>query len=57
MRILEEMTDEELAMLYIDGNNKAFDLLLSRNQSKIFRISFLLYAIKKQQTTFSKKPS
>lgn len=57
MRILEEMTDEELAMLYIDGNNKAFDLLLSRNQSKIFSYIVLLYAIKKQQTTFSKKPS
>ena len=53
MRILEEMTDEELAMLYIDGNNKAFDA----TNRRYFHISFLLYAIKKQQTTFSKKPS
>ena len=32
MRILEEMTDEELALAYVEGNNKAFDLLLSRNE-------------------------
>ena len=30
------MTDEELALAYIDGNNKAFDELLSRNQDKVF---------------------
>ena len=33
---LNEMTDEELAMLYVRGNNRAFDLLLSRNQTKLF---------------------
>ena len=48
MRILEEMTDEELAMLYIDGNNKAFDLLLSRNQSKIF--SYIVFVVRNQET-------
>lgn len=36
MRILEEMTDEELALAYVEGNNKAFDLLLSRNEVKLF---------------------
>jgi RNA polymerase sigma-70 factor (ECF subfamily) len=30
------MTDEQLALAYIDGNNKAFDELLSRNQDKVF---------------------
>ena len=30
------MSDEELALAYIDGNNRAFDELLSRNQEKIF---------------------
>ena len=30
------MTDEELAIMYVDGDNKAFDLLLSRNQEKLF---------------------
>ena len=35
MKKLQDMTDEELALSYVDGNNKAFDLLLSRNQSSI----------------------
>lgn len=26
MRNLNEMTDEELALAYVEGNNKAFDL-------------------------------
>lgn len=30
------MSDEQLALAYIDGNNRAFDELLSRNQEKIF---------------------
>lgn len=38
------MTDEELAMSYIDGNNRAFDLLLSRNQSKLF--SYILFVVR-----------
>lgn len=37
------MTDEELALSYIDGNNGAFDLLLSRNQSKLF--SYILFVV------------
>lgn len=41
---LNEMTDEELAMSYIGGNNKAFDLLLSRNQSKLF--SYILFVVR-----------
>lgn len=36
MKNLAEMTDEELALCYMDGNNHAFDLLLSHNQSRIF---------------------
>lgn len=43
MKILEDMTDEELAMSYIDGNNKAFDFLLLRNQSKLF--SYILFVV------------
>ena len=31
MSTLESMTDEELALAYIDGNNRAFDELLSGN--------------------------
>jgi RNA polymerase sigma-70 factor (ECF subfamily) len=30
------MSDEQLALAYIDGNNKAFDELLSRNQDRVF---------------------
>ncbi|MBO4891109.1 MAG: sigma-70 family RNA polymerase sigma factor [Prevotella sp.] len=38
------MTDEELALSYINGNNKAFDELLSRSQDKIF--SYIMYIVK-----------
>lgn len=37
MTQLQSMTDEQLAMLYVEGNNKAFDLLLERNQDKLFK--------------------
>lgn len=37
------MTDEELALSYVKGNNKAFDLLLSRNQTKLF--SYILFVV------------
>lgn len=37
------MPDEELALSYIKGNNKAFDLLLSRNQTKLF--SYILFVV------------
>ena len=36
MSTIKSMTDEQLALAYIDGNNKAFDELLSRNQDKVF---------------------
>ena len=48
MKTLENMTDEGLAMLYIDGNNRAFDLLLSRNQSRLF--SYLLFVVRDRNT-------
>ncbi len=44
MKNLRDMTDEELALSYIDGNNRAFDLLLSRNQSKLF--SYILFVVR-----------
>lgn len=43
MKKIEEMTDEELAMIYVNGNNRAFDILLERNQSKLF--SYILYVV------------
>ena len=44
MSTLESMTDEELALSYINGNNRAFDELLSRSQEKIF--SYIIYIVK-----------
>ena len=43
MMKLNEMTDEELAMSYVGGNNMAFDLLLDRNQSNLF--SYILFIV------------
>ncbi|MBP3827091.1 MAG: sigma-70 family RNA polymerase sigma factor [Prevotella sp.] len=48
MSNLERMTDEELAMLYINGDNKAFDLLLSRNQTRLF--SYILFVVHDHET-------
>ncbi len=42
------MTDEELALSYADGNNRAFDLLLLRNQSKLF--SYILFVVHDRET-------
>ena len=44
MSTFKTMTDEELALAYIDGNNRAFDELLSRNQEKIF--TYIMYVVK-----------
>ena len=44
MSTLESMTDEELALFYINGNNRAFDELLSRSQDKIF--NYIMYIVK-----------
>ena len=44
MSTLKSMTDEELALAYINGNNRAFDELLSRNQEKIF--TYIMYVVK-----------
>ena len=40
------MTDEQLALSYIDGNNRAFDLLLSRTQSKLF--TYIMFVVRDQ---------
>ena len=48
MKNLQDMTDEELALSYADGNNRAFDLLLLRNQSKLF--SYILFVVHDRDT-------
>ena len=35
MKTLRMMTDEELVVLYAEGNNAAFDVLLNRYKSSI----------------------
>ncbi|MBR1428417.1 MAG: sigma-70 family RNA polymerase sigma factor [Prevotella sp.] len=47
MEKLQQMTDEQLAIAYIEGNNRAFDLLLSRTQSKLF--SYILFIVHDQE--------
>ena len=48
MNYLEEMSAEQLALAYVDGNNRAFDLLLQRNQSKLF--SYIVFVVRDQET-------
>ncbi|MCH4147155.1 MAG: sigma-70 family RNA polymerase sigma factor [Prevotella sp.] len=47
MKNLNEMTDEELALSYIDGNNRAFDLLLMHNKTKLF--SYILFLVRDRE--------
>lgn len=44
MKTINDMTDEELALSYVGGNKHAFDLLLERNQSKLF--SYILFVVR-----------
>ena len=43
MKEFKEMTDEQLAMLYVKGNNSAFDELLARTQSKLF--TYIMFVV------------
>lgn len=47
MRTLNELADEELVRLYVEGNNCAFDVLLNRYKDKVF--TYLLYSAKSQE--------
>lgn len=47
MKNYASCTDEALALLYIDGDNKAFDELLARNQQKLF--SYILFVVRDQE--------
>ena len=44
MKKLERMSDEELALRYVAGDNSAFDLLLERNQSKLF--AYIMFVVR-----------
>lgn len=43
MENLKDYTDEELALSYSRGNNRAFDELLARNQDRLF--SYILFVV------------
>ena len=47
MENLNLMTNEELAIMYVDGDNKAFNLLLSRNQEKLF--TYILFVVRDRE--------
>jgi len=44
MKKFEDLTDEQLAILYVKGNNSAFDELLSRTQSKLF--TYIMFVVR-----------
>jgi RNA polymerase sigma-70 factor (ECF subfamily) len=44
MKYYESLTDEKLALLYSDGDNRAFDELLARNQEKLF--TYIMFVVR-----------
>jgi len=42
MESLHQLTDDKLVKLYKEGNNKAFEVLLSRYQSKVYAYIYLI---------------
>ena len=44
MKKYENCTDEMLALQYVDGDVKAFDVLLARNQQKLY--SYILFVVR-----------
>ena len=44
MKNLEGVSDEQLALVYVQGNNRAFDELLSRTQSKLF--TYIMFVVR-----------
>lgn len=44
MKKFEGMTDEALALLYVEGDNKAFDELLARTQTKLF--TYIMFVVR-----------
>lgn len=48
MKNFEGLTDEALALLYVNGDNKAFDELLNRNQTKLF--TYIMFVVRDHDT-------
>lgn len=49
METLKTFTDEQLVEMYANGDNRAFDILLERYQSKLY--SYILYVVKNEEMT------
>ncbi len=47
MKKLSLMTDEELAVEYVNGNDKAFDMILERTQTGIF--SYIMFIVRNEE--------
>lgn len=43
MKDYASLTDEQLALLYVGGDYSAFDVLLERNQQKLY--SYILFVV------------
>ena len=43
MKNYESMTDETLALQYVEGDNGAFDEILTRNQKKLY--DYILFVV------------
>jgi RNA polymerase sigma-70 factor (ECF subfamily) len=48
MKKFEGMTDEQLALLYVGGDNRAFDELLARTQTKLF--TYIMFVVRDHDT-------
>ena len=60
MKTLKMMTDEELVVLYAEGNNAAFDILLNRYKSSIHSYIYFIVQpvpLDKPSQTVSRNPS
>ena len=47
MKKLSQLTDEELALEYVNGNNRAFDELLARTQTGIY--SYIMFIVRSKE--------
>lgn len=48
MKNFEGVSDEKLALLYVKGDNRAFDELLSRTQTKLF--TYIMFVVRDHDT-------
>jgi len=47
MTVLRKMSDEDLVVAYAEGNNSAFDVLLSRHKSNVY--SYIYFIVKNRE--------